>query len=64
MSEHITIGQTHVPISEILVIRGEGNYSNIITQTGRMIVVLSDAKVLCHNARGYPFHSSFEISPS
>lgn len=38
MSEHITIGQTHVPISEILVIRGEGNYSNIITRDGRKIL--------------------------
>ena len=38
MSEHITIGQTRVPVSEILVIRGEGNYSNIITRNGRKLL--------------------------
>lgn len=38
MSEHITVGHIHVQISEILVIRGEGNYSNIITRDGRKLL--------------------------
>ncbi len=38
MNEHITVGHTIVPISEILVIRGEGNYSNIITRDGRKLL--------------------------
>ena len=38
MIEHIIVGNTHVSISEILFIRGEGNYSNIITRDGRKLL--------------------------
>ena len=37
MVEYVVLGLVKIPVKDILVIKGEGNYSNIFTQDGKRI---------------------------
>ncbi len=55
MIEYISLGSVKVPVKDILVIKGEGNYSNIFIQDGRRILTCRTLKYFATMLAEYQF---------
>ena len=55
MIEYISIGSVKIPVKDILVIKGDGNYSNIFTQDGRRILTCRTLKYFATMLAEYQF---------
>ena len=55
MIEYISLGSVKVPVKDILVIKGEGNYSNIFIRDGRRILTCRTLKYFVTMLAEYQF---------
>jgi two-component system LytT family response regulator len=55
MIEYVVLGSVKVPVKEIIVIKGEGNYSNIFTQDGKRILTCRTLKYFATMLAEYQF---------
>jgi DNA-binding LytR/AlgR family response regulator len=55
MMEYVALGAVKIPIKDILVIKGEGNYSNIFTQDGKRILTCRTLKYFATMLAEYQF---------
>jgi two-component system LytT family response regulator len=55
MIEYVVLGSVKIPVKEILVIKGEGNYSNIFTQDGKRILTCRTLKYFATMLAKYQF---------
>jgi len=55
MVEYVVLGSVKIPVIEILVIKGEGNYSNIFTQDGKRILICRTLKYFATMLAEYQF---------
>jgi two-component system LytT family response regulator len=53
--EYVALGAVKIPIKDILVIKGEGNYSNIFTQDGKRILTCRTLKYFATMLAEYQF---------
>jgi len=53
--EYVALGAVKIPIKDILVIKGEGNYSNIFTQDGKRILTSRTLKYFATMLAEYQF---------
>ena len=55
MVEYVVLGSVKIPVKDILVIKGEGNYSNIFTQDGKRILTCRTLKYFATILAEYQF---------
>lgn len=55
MIEHVRLGSLKIPVKEILVIKGDGNYSNIFTQDGKRFLTCKTLKYFVIMLADYQF---------
>lgn len=55
MIEDLTLGVLKIPIKEIIVIKGEGNYSNIFTRDGKRYLTCRTLKYYVGMLADYQF---------
>lgn len=55
MIEFVSLGSVKVPVKDILVIKGEGNYSNIFTQDGKRFLTCRTLKYFATMLAEYQF---------
>jgi len=55
MVEHVVLGSVKISVKDILVIKGEGNYSNIFTQDGKRILTCRTLKYFATMLADYQF---------
>ena len=55
MVEYVVLGSVKIPVNDILVIKGEGNYSNIFTQDGKHILTCRTLKYFATMLAEYQF---------
>jgi two-component system LytT family response regulator len=55
MVEYVVLGSVKIPVKDILVIKGEGNYSNIFTQDGKRTLTCRTLKYFATMLAEYQF---------
>ena len=55
MVEYVVLGSVKISVKDILVIKGEGNYSNIFTQDGKRILTCRTLKYFATMLADYQF---------